>query len=361
MATQTAKNIVYLGMSGGVDSSVAAHLLVAHGYEVIGVYMKNWTDQSVLRTQCTTWQEDRGDALKVAAKLGIPFETWDFESEYNDKVMNYFFNEYHEGRTPNPDIMCNKEIKFGVFYNKARERGADFIATGHYARIVNDEHGSHLVSSHDTHKDQTYFLSRVHKELFPHILFPIGEYEKKEVRSIAREQGFSTAEKKDSQGICFVGNVDMRSFLQQRLPITQGNIRTTEGDIVGTHEGSSFYTIGQRKGMGVGGGLPYYIVEKNTHTNELIVAKGNTDPRLFTKEVTLKDVEWNIQPTYPLRVYARLRYLQPLTDVEVGLEGPSDIHLHCDTPQRAVTPGQIAVLYGRYKDGFEVLGSGVIV
>ena len=257
---------VYVGMSGGVDSSLTAALLVEQGYEVTGVYMKNWT-QDLPGMRCP-WADDLADAKRVAVQLGIDFKVFDFENEYRHKVVDYIIDEYKLGRTPNPDIMCNQEVKFKLFLDAALEDGADMIATGHYARVSHSDDGSHLLQAVDTNKDQTYFLYRVTDKALDKTLFPLGEYTKPQVREMAKERGLYTAVKKESQGICFVGQIGIREFLSQYVEQKAGPIIDKQtGKILGQHDGAIFYTIGQRHGLDIGGGLPYYVVGKDMDKN----------------------------------------------------------------------------------------------
>lgn len=344
---------VYVGMSGGVDSSVTAALLKERGYYVTGVYMKNWS-QDLPGFTCP-WKEDYQDAKRVAVQLGIDFKMYDFETEYRQKVVDYMVAEYVAGRTPNPDIMCNQEVKFKLFLNTALEDGADLIATGHYARIEDGQ----LLAGVDDNKDQSYFLYRVTENALRHSLMPIGELEKPEVRRLAAELGLATAEKKDSQGICFVGKVGIKEFLLAELgPQLPGNIVNEHGQTIGEHDGALFYTIGQRHGLNVGGGLPYYVVGKDMAKNEVYVTTDLQDERLWQKELQLTDMHWiNQAPAAgPAGLKIRTRYRAPLVDCAVELhEHGAHITLHGD--QRAITPGQSAVIY----DGDRVVGGGIVV
>lgn len=378
---------VFVGMSGGVDSSVAAALLKGHGFDVHGVHIKMWSDPAV---PCRT-KEDRYDAMKAAAHLGIPFETWDFTKEYKQAVVDYMVHEYASGRTPNPDVMCNREIKFGVFLRKAVERGADFAATGHYVKkfVVNSEvvsnktTNSKLQTTHyklftalDRKKDQSYFLWTLIQEQLKRTLFPIGDYEKTGVREMARNYGLPNAEKKDSQGLCFIGKIDLKEFLENYIPARRGAVVTTSGKRVGEHHGLEFFTIGQRKGIAIGGGTPYFVVGKDLAANTLVVAESVSDPRLRRNSLIAGELNWisGKDPKLPLSCEARIRYRQPLQACNVAqIDANSDRNLHklvCGNPgdrlkkirvvfedaQRAVTPGQSVVFY---KNG-EMLGGGVI-
>ena len=350
-------------MSGGVDSSVAAALLQERGFDVRGVYMKNWTDPE---WPCP-WQEERRDAMAVAAKLGIPFDTWDFSKEYYAAVTEYMIREYKDGRTPNPDVMCNREIKFGVFLNRAVAEGADYIATGHYVRIQNQELGIKLLAAKDENKDQSYFLWTLQQNELKRCLFPIGEYTKPEVRELARKFELPTAEKKDSQGICFVGEIPVREFLKTKIPERAGEIVTTDGRVIGSHSGVSYFTIGQRHGIGAPGGeKPLYVVKKDQETNRLIV--GSEDSKeLFAKEFFVKDISWVLgeEPHLPADILIRTRYRAPIQHARIEkLE--NKYHIICEHPERAVTPGQSVVFYipeiqKKPMDSIEMIGGGIIV
>jgi tRNA-specific 2-thiouridylase len=338
---------VYVGMSGGVDSSVTAALLKEQGYDVTGVYMKNWS-QDLPGFVCP-WKEDYQDAKRVAVQLGIDFKMYDFETEYRHKVVDYMVAEYQAGRTPNPDVMCNQEVKFKLFLETALEDGADLIATGHYARIKNGQ----LFAGCDPAKDQSYFLYRVTEEALVKSLMPIGELHKTEVRRLAKKLGLATADKKDSQGICFVGKVGIKEFLLNELgPQLPGPIIDQTGQEIGQHDGAIFYTIGQRHGLHVGGGLPYYVSRKDMQTNTIYVTTNLDDKELWTKEVGLEDLHWiNQKPATNKSYHARLRYRGPL--VACTIDGKK---LTLREPQRGLAPGQSAVLY----DTARVLGGGII-
>jgi tRNA-uridine 2-sulfurtransferase len=341
---------VYVGMSGGVDSSLTAALLNEQDYKVVGVYMKNWTT-SFPGFACP-WKEDFQDAKRVAVQLGIDFKVFDFEKDYKHKVVDYMIEEYQAGHTPNPDIMCNQEVKFKLFLETALEDGADMIATGHYARIKDGQ----LFTGRDTNKDQSYFLYRVTEDALKKSLMPIGEYEKPKVRELAKKLGLATAEKKDSQGICFVGKVGIKEFLQQYVKTEPGNIIDANGKKLGQHEGAIFYTIGQRHGLDVGGGLPYYVVGKDMKKNEVYVTTNLDDEKLWHKELKLDNVHWiNTAPDLKKTYQVRTRYRAPLVACTLDLVGDT-LHVVLSDQVRAVTPGQSAVLY----DDDRVLGGGII-
>ncbi len=354
---------VLLGMSGGVDSSVSAVLLLEQGYEVIGGFMKNWSTNDD-GEECE-WRRERRDAMRVAGQLGLKFYTFDFEEQYRSKVYEYMIDEYKAGRTPNPDVLCNKYMKFDLFLKEADRLGCDFIATGHYARRIDDTEGTaHLLVGLDENKDQTYFLCQLNQDQLKRSLFPIGDLQKSRVREVAREHKLPVAEKKDSQGICFVGQVDMQQFLEARIPSHDGNIVTTDGKILGQHRGFEFYTIGQRGGLGIGGGTPLYVVDRRPETNEVVVAVGADDPALFRSDL----IATHLSETIPgalerivrKHITARIRYRQPLAECVVQYRQKQDltpsVSVHFNVPQRAVAPGQFIAFY----DGEELIGSGVI-
>lgn len=334
-------------MSGGVDSSVTAALLKEQGYDVTGVYMKNWS-QDLPGFVCP-WKEDYQDAKRVAVQLGIDFKMYDFETEYRHKVVNYMVGEYKAGRTPNPDVMCNQEVKFKLFLETALEDGADMIATGHYARTKEGR----LLTGLDPNKDQTYFLYRVNEDALRKSLMPIGEMYKPEVRELAKKLRLATADKKDSQGICFVGKVGIKEFLLNELgEQRRGPIVDAVGKVIGEHDGAIFYTIGQRHGLDVGGGLPYYVVRKDMEKNEIHVTTDLDDKKLWTKVVALQDLHWINQEPEPSKEYqARLRYRGPLIKCHF-----KNSKLILKDEQRGLAAGQSAVIY----DGDLVLGGGII-
>lgn len=345
-----ANKTVFVGLSGGVDSSVAAYLLKKEGYRVIGVHMRCWNEAG-----CD--EKEAEYARRVAEHLNIPFYLFDLEKEYKEAVVDYMIKGYKAGITPNPDVMCNKEIKFGVFLKKALELGADYVATGHYVRKA----GKKLAIAKDLSKDQSYFLWTLTQDQIERSLFPIGDYLKKDVRKIAKKIGLPTADKKDSQGICFIGEVSIKDFLRRYIKPKKGNIVDEEGNVLGKHDGAVFYTIGQRHGLGVGGSdLPYYVKAKDVKKNLIIVAKGEENPSLYRKAINLTQV--NINPSLiranrrirgGLKVMARVRYRQDLFRAKFINNA-----LVFDKPQKFIAPGQSAVIYD--KKGI-MLGGGVII
>jgi tRNA-specific 2-thiouridylase len=347
---------VVVGMSGGVDSSVTAALLKQQGYFVIGVYMKNWSDD--FGDYGCTWAQDAEDARKVAQVLGIPFYVWNFEQEYYTQVVEYFLKEYQAGRTPNPDILCNSEIKFKVFLDKALDLGADFVATGHYARIKTNKGGqAELLKGLDASKDQSYFLYRLTQKQLQKVLFPVGEYLKPQVRELAKQFNLPTHSKKDSQGICFIGQIDVMQFLREHIKAKTGEIVTTTGQSIGQHSGLPYYTIGQREGIGVGGTGPYYVVAKDFKRNQLLVTNDKQDPKLWGKEFEVSELSWTGDtPEFPLMARVSIRYSHQDYAAEITKVGKDKIRVVFDEPQRAITPGQSAVIY----NGEILLGGGVI-
>jgi tRNA-specific 2-thiouridylase len=405
------KKRVIVGLSGGVDSSVAAYLLQQQGYEVIGLFMKNWHDDSVTLSDECPWLEDSNDAMLVAEKLGIPFQTVDLSKQYKERIVDYMFAEYQRGRTPNPDVLCNREIKFDVFLDIALSLGADYVATGHYcqketltstgsasllAKNINlAESTEHievptyqLLAGADANKDQSYFLCQLSQAQLAKTLFPIGGLQKKEVRNIAAEQGLVTAEKRDSQGLCFVGKVSLPDFLQQKLTTKKGDIiqvpashpmyaqtpentpaglarkfayTAADGKIVGTHNGAHFFTVGQRKGLAVGGTKePLFVLATDVQKNYIYVGEGKDHPGLYRTALWIDqaDVHWirpDLQTGQPLTVQARIRYRQPLASATLHPTA-AGMYLVFDAPQSAIAAGQFAAWY---LDN-ELIGSGVI-
>ncbi|MFZ8962791.1 MAG: tRNA 2-thiouridine(34) synthase MnmA [Schleiferiaceae bacterium] len=376
---------VVVGLSGGVDSSVAAHLLQQSGYEVIGLFMRNWTDESpTLEAECP-WIEDSNDALLVAEKLGIPFQVLDLSAAYKTRIVDYMFAEYQAGRTPNPDVLCNREIKFDLFLEAALSLGADYVATGHYAQKTTSEDGMHhLLAGADGNKDQSYFLCQLNQTQLSKALFPIGHLPKPEVRRIAKEAGLVTAEKKDSQGLCFIGKVRLPDFLQQQLSIQTGQIievsrdsdvfkapscgqpwplKADHGTVVGSHPGAHFFTVGQRKGLLVGGKpLPLFVLATDVAENIVYVGQGEDHPGLYRPCVWMMpgEVHWvrpdlALQPGESLEVLARIRYRQALVPARLTAE-ESGLALVPTAPFKSVAPGQFAAWYV----GDELIGSGII-
>lgn len=385
MCYNIAMKTVYVGMSGGVDSSVATLLLLEQGYHVVGVYMKNWS-RNLPGMKCP-WAEDLADAKRVAVKLGIDLLVWDFEQAYREKVVEYMLREFRAGNTPNPDVMCNQEIKFKLFYEKAMTAGADFIATGHYARTEKmavasaTQHTERrslkpattagepiLLRAVDENKDQTYFLYRISDEALKHTLFPIGEMLKPEVKKLAEQRGLHNAYKKESMGVCFVGEVGMKDFLKEYIDIRPGEIRETDSEkVLGYHEGAVFYTIGQRHGLYLDGekgvvndGMPYYVVKKDLENNIVYVSKNLNHAELWTKELALHDVIIRgkqgqslrpARPQTPSTVLVRLRHRAPL--IKASFDGKK---LRFEKEVRRPATGQSAVIY----DGKICLGGGII-
>ncbi len=352
---------VVVGMSGGVDSSVTALLLKEQGYDVVGMFMKNWeeTDESGVCTAAIDYE----DVQRVCDHIGIPSYSVNFEQEYMDRVFQYFLDEYERGRTPNPDVMCNREIKFKELLQKALEIGADYLATGHYARLQEHEGTWNLLRAKDATKDQTYFLHTVNQSAFAKTLFPIGHLEKSAVRQIALDAGLATAKKKDSTGICFIGERNFNEFLSHYFPATPGDMRTLSGEYKGLHNGLMYYTIGQRHGLGIGGsgnGEPWFVVNKDLEHNVLYVEQGLHNPHLYANGLIATEMHW-IAGHFPtdhdtFTCTAKIRYRQPDHSVTVTRVHENEYQVIFDIPQRAVTPGQSVVLYSD-----EVcLGGGII-
>lgn len=342
---------VFVGLSGGVDSSLTAALLVEQGYDVTGVYMKNWSTD-IGGVECP-WQEDYRDAKRVAAHLGIQFEMVDFESQYKEKVVGYMLEAFKQGVTPNPDVMCNQEIKFKLFLDVCTDMGADMIATGHYART----HEGILLRAKDENKDQTYFLYRVSKDALHRTLFPLGEYTKPTVRAMAIERSLPTANRKESMGICFVGRVGIKDFLKEYITNYEpGPIVNQHGVVIGEHEGAIFYTVGQRSGLGVGGGLPYYVTSKDMTANTVYVTTDLNDPLLVSNGMLLASVHW-IGGVETKFTHVRTRHRAPLVEVD-GFEFDANglMRLRLKEKVRAITPGQSTVFYA----GDVCLGGGIV-
>ena len=386
---------VVVGLSGGVDSSVAAFMLKEQGYEVIAIFMRNWVDDEVIISEECPWVEDSKDALLVADKLDIPFHVIDFSKEYKERIVDYMFSEYKAGRTPNPDILCNREVKFDLFLEKALNLKADFVATGHYCQKTTTTKDRkelhHLLAGEDSNKDQSYFLCQLSQNQLAKALFPIGHLEKSEVRKIATEQELVTADKKDSQGLCFIGKVRLPEFLQKQLKPKKGNIiqvsadhpmyekdwnhkdwselarpftyEIEDGKIVGQHQGAHYFTIGQRKGLGVGGtSLPLFVIATDTKTNTIYVGLGEHHPGLKRKvlKVEAKDIHWlqenlRLKANQPLSCKARIRYRQALNPC-ILIQKNNDLYVIFDKFQKGIAAGQFVAWYQKN----ELLGSGVI-
>lgn len=384
-----------IGLSGGVDSSVAAHLLLEQGYEVIAIFMRNWVDDEVIVSEECPWIEDSNDALLVAEKLGIPFHVIDFSEEYKERIVNYMFKEYEAGRTPNPDVLCNREVKFDLFLKKAMQLGADYVATGHYCQktteIIDGKEVHHLIAGHDKNKDQSYFLCQISQDQLAKALFPIGHLEKREVRKIAAAQDLITADKKDSQGLCFIGKVRLPDFLQQQLKPKTGNIveiaadhamfqkdwsstevdylatpysyQETDGKVIGQHQGAHYFTVGQRKGLGVGGyPLPLFIIGTDTTSNTVYVGLGEEHPGLNRKALSIptEDVHWlqkslQLQAGEKLLCKARIRYRQALEPCTLYCKDDG-LYIVFENYMKGIAAGQFAAWY----IGEELIGSGVI-
>ncbi len=352
---------VIVGMSGGVDSSVAAWLLREQGYHVEGMFMKNW-EQDDRDGYCAA-AKDLADAQAVCDQLGIPLHSVNFAEEYLQRVFNHFLTEYENGRTPNPDVLCNKEIKFNAFLNHALSLGADFIATGHYARVKINGHVGELFKAKDRDKDQTYFLHQVQPEALAKTLFPIGDYLKPQIRTFAKELNLVTHAKKDSTGICFIGERRFKTFLNEYMLAKPGDIKNTLGEIIGRHDGLMFYTLGQRQGLGIGGiregrEEPWYVVDKDIAANTLIVAQGTHHPMLYAQGLICGPIHWlaNRQNALPLTCHAKTRYRQTEFACVVSPSDQNQHYVMFADPQRAVTPGQYIVFY----DKSQCLGGATI-
>ena len=352
---------VIVGLSGGVDSSVAALKLVEAGHDVRGVFMQNW-EANPDDPHCTA-EQDLSDARAVADLLNIPFDVVNFSQSYWDRVFKHCLDEFQAGRTPNPDIGCNKEIKFRTFLDYALEQGVDAIATGHYARVDFNDNQFYLRKAADASKDQTYFLYTLGQSQLAHALFPLGDLLKSTVRAIARQHGLPNHDKKDSTGICFIGERNFKAFLQEFILNKPGDIVTTSGDVIGQHDGLSFYTLGQRKGLLIGGKqehgeAPWYVIDKDIDRNQLVVGQNHNHPRLLRTELDCHTLEWVLDrpPALPLHCTAKTRHLQPDQDCIIQSADQDNIHVAFNTAQRAITPGQHIVFY----QGDICLGGGTI-
>lgn len=342
---------VFLGLSGGVDSSVAAHLLQQQGYQVIGCYMKNWS-RDLPGMKCP-WAEDLADAKRVATLLNIDFRVFDFETEYRHKVVDYVLREYQNGRTPNPDIMCNAEIKFKLFFDLALEQGANFIATGHYAKTD----GQQLLRAKDTNKDQTYFLYRISDAALAKTIFPLGDLLKSEVKQLAAKIDLPVAHKKESMGVCFVGEAGIREFLSEFIDTQPGEIRELETDqVLGTHDGAIFYTLGQRHGLYLTTGLPYYVVQKDMARNIVYVSQNLNHPNLWRTQIPLQNLFFRSTQPLPKNLKIRVRHRAPL--IPAHFNADKDVATSSE-PQKAITPGQSIVFYGG-KNSQICLGGGIV-
>lgn len=353
------KQSVFVGLSGGVDSSVSAALLQRAGFNVTGVFIKVWSPDWL---ECT-WREDRRDAMRVCAKLGIPFKTLDLEEEYKRGVVDYMLSEYKAGRTPNPDVMCNKEVKFGAFYDWARSEGADFIATGHYAQVEKHEDGFVMKKSPDETKDQAYFIWNIRKDQLPRILFPIGHLKKTDVRKLAATFKLPTATKKDSQGLCFIGKVNMKEFLKHYISEKQGKVINEQGDVVGQHDGAFFYTVGERHGFTITKktphDTPYYVISKDIEHNVLVVSNQSQEERVVrgVTSVVLGTIHWiSYIPTEGKKYECQIRYHQHMQQCTFLKNAKGEYVVSFSTPQIGVSIGQSLVMY----EGDICLGGGVI-
>ncbi len=352
---------IIVGLSGGVDSAVAALTLLEQGHRVEGLFMKNWEEDD--DAEYCAAATDLADAQQVADRLGIPLHTMNFASEYWDRVFALFLAEYRAGRTPNPDVLCNREIKFRAFLDHALDMGADAIATGHYANVRHDDSGCHLIQAHDSNKDQTYFLYMLGQHALCHVHFPLAALTKPAVRAKAAAAGFGNAQKKDSTGICFIGERRFKDFLANYLPANPGEIHTTEGQCIGQHQGLMYYTLGQRQGLGIGGVAnapdePWFVVDKDLTHNVLVVAQGHDHPRLFRDRLTTSQLHWTLgkPPGDSFTAMARCRHRQPLQPCTVTITERDRMQVRFEQPQRALTPGQSVVIY----QNDECLGGGII-
>jgi len=352
---------VIVGMSGGVDSSVCAAILKEQGYNVIGMFMKNWEEEDE-NGVCQSSKE-YADVIKVCEKLDIPYYSVDFVKEYKDNVFAHFVSEYEKGFTPNPDILCNREIKFKVFLDKALELGADYLATGHYCqnKFINGE--NRLIKGNDPRKDQSYFLYTMKKEKLDHVMFPIGDIEKTEVREIAAKYDLATKDKKDSTGICFIGERNFKNFLSQYVQFKEGNFENLNGEVVGKHTGAVYYTNGQRKGLGLGGpGEPWFVVGKDISRNVVVVERGDKHPALFADDLIANELSWVGEFNYklPLKLKAKIRYRQQDQDCSIVEYNGDSVKVVFDQPQKAITIRQSIVFYLEMDGEIACLGGGMI-
>ncbi|MBT7553253.1 tRNA 2-thiouridine(34) synthase MnmA [bacterium] len=347
---------ILVGLSGGVDSAVAAFLLKKEGHEVSAVFMKNFSSRDNIDHECP-WRKDQAEAQKVADFLGIKLETWDFEEQYRKTVVKYLFDTYQKGLTPNPDILCNSEIKFKLFLAKALLAGDDKIATGHYAQIIENKKGFHLLQGLDDNKDQSYFLSGLTQEQLSHSLFPLGKIKKPKVREMAKQAGLPNADRKDSQGICFVGKVNLKDFLQQEIPANPGNIVDLNGKIMGKHEGVIYYTPGQRKGINIGGGPALYVIRKNLAKNELVVGPKESI-ELYTKQIKVKNWHWLGQAhKFPIKAKGKIRYRQTDQALKIDKIGDNLYQITFKKDQFASAAGQTLAVYLKN----ELIASAIII
>ena len=348
---------VVVGMSGGVDSSVTALLLKEQGYDVVGIFMKNWDDTDEFGV-CTA-TEDFDDVVRVCNQLDIPYYSVNFEKQYWNKVFTYFLDEYKAGRTPNPDVMCNKEIKFKAFLDHAMSLGADYLATGHYAQVREVDGRVEMLRGADDNKDQTYFLNQLSSDVLKQVMFPLGHLPKSEVRKIAKEHGLATADKKDSTGICFIGERNFKEFLSEYLPAQPGTMQTMDGLVKGKHDGLMYYTLGQRQGLGIGGaGDPWFVIGKNLKENILYVEQGYSNEKLYSDALLATDINWINEDviTETFTCTAKFRYRQKDSNVTVNIQNDGKVLVEFAESERAVTPGQAVVFY----DGDVCLGGGTI-
>ncbi len=361
-----ANKTVIVGMSGGVDSSVCAALLKEQGYNVIGLFMKNWEEED--ENGVCQASKEFADVVKVCEKLDIPYYSVEFVKEYRENVFSHFVEEYRNGYTPNPDILCNREIKFKVFFEKAMELGADYLATGHYCQRVDTEEGTYLVKGLDNNKDQTYFLYTMKEEILKKVLFPLGHLQKSEVREIAKKYDLATKAKKDSTGICFIGERNFKNFLSQYIHIKPGEFQTLDGTVVGQHDGMAYYTIGQRKGLGLGGqGEPWFVVDKNVEQNVVVVERGEEHPALYASELWANELSFvekdflsKLKNSLPFECTAKIRYRQKDQRCKIVSVEEDRLHVVFDEPQRGIALRQSIVLYQQLGEHSVCLGGGMI-